>query len=171
MSVVKFFVPMKPEAKQADRSRIAKMKDGREFIAHYKDSKVKKAELWIAQNAMRSAPLQPLEGPLFAIIRAYSAPATSYSDKKKKACLSAELWPTGRPDVDNLCKMVLDALGTSKLFFHNDSQFVFVLIIKQYAEREGVEFTCGNIKSVDFIREFAKVFRQFYAYSNRWGFR
>ena len=101
MSVISFFIPMKPEAKQGDRSRIVKPKFGKEFVAHYKDKKVEQAENWIAINALPHAPAIPMDGPLFAILKAYTIPPDSYSAKKKAACLSMDMWPTGRPDIDN----------------------------------------------------------------------
>lgn len=157
---IDFFVPMKPTAKQGDRSRIAKSKSGSQFIAHYKDSQVKKAEWWIAQAAKTFTPPQQLTGPLFMILRAYSEPPASWSNKKQNACLSCEIWPTGKPDADNLCKLVLDALGTSKQFFRNDSQFVFVVIIKMYDRRQGIEVTFGDMQElpselIALSREFA----------------
>ena len=165
---ISFFVPMKPEAKQGDRSRIVKCKNGTEFVGHYKDKKVEQAENWIAMNAMKHAPAIPLDGPLFAILKAYTIPPDSYSGKKKNACLSMDMWPTGRPDIDNLCKMVFDALGYSKVFFTNDSRFVFAIIIKQYSQREGIEFTFGDIENV--VPEIAKIFTTYYEkYNSKQG--
>ncbi len=145
-NVIRFFVPMRPKAKQGDRSGIAKTKSGQSFIRHYKDPEVEKAEWWIASNAQPFKPLQPLEGCLFCFIKAFSTIPTSFSNKKRAACISCEVWPTGKPDADNLCKMILDALGTSKQFFKNDSQFVFVVIMKMYSpDKEGIEITMGEM--------------------------
>lgn len=140
-----FFVPMTPKAKQGDRSRIANTRSGQQFIAHYKDTSVKKAELRIEQYAMPVKPTEPLQGGLFLILRSFFEIPASYTKKKRNAIISCELWPTGKPDADNLCKLVLDSLGASKLFFKNDSQFVFVVIIKQYGEHQGISVKVGEI--------------------------
>jgi Holliday junction resolvase RusA-like endonuclease len=163
--MISFFVPMTPKAKQGDRSRIASMKNGQQFIAHYKDSAVQKAERRIEQYGMPVKPTEPLQGPLFLILRAYFEVPASYTKKKRNSIISFETWPIGKPDSDNLCKLVLDALGTSKLFFKNDSQFVFVVIIKQYGEHQGLSIKLGEMAELpnelmtlanEFERMFAK---------------
>ena len=162
---ISFFIPMKPEPKQGDRSYVATSKTGKKFVKHYKDKQVANAENWIAINALPHAPAIPMDGPLFAILKAYTIPPASYSNKKREACLNGDIEPTGRPDIDNLTKMVFDALGMTKKFFTNDSRFTFLAATKEYSTREGIEFTYGETKNI--TPELAKIFQQYYNKYNK----
>lgn len=51
--------------------------------------------------------------------------------------------PTGRPDIDNLVKMVADALNG--LIYADDSQVVELRAIKTYSPREGTDITVGPV--------------------------
>jgi len=82
----------------------------------------------------------PLKGPLYAIIEAHFRTPNSISEKKK-----GRMWGNPyakKPDVDNIVKVVLDALNG--LAFEDDKQVCEIRMSKKYAfsdESEGVTVT------------------------------
>ena len=51
--------------------------------------------------------------------------------------LSGQIRHTKRPDIDNISKIVMDALNG--IAWHDDSQVISILARKQYAEEAGVD--------------------------------
>lgn len=69
---------------------------------------------------------------LTVTITAYFSIAKSTSKKSLPAMLAGTVRPTKRPDLDNIAKIILDALnGTA---YHDDSQVVVLNISKRYAD-------------------------------------
>lgn len=73
----------------------------------------------------------PLEGPLEMVMIAYFSIPKSWSKKKAEQARSNKLFPTKKPDTDNIAK-VKDALNG--IAFKDDSQVVMETIFKMYAE-------------------------------------
>lgn len=82
-----------------------------------------------AQAIMVGRP--PLDGPLSIKIAAGFPIPASWSRKKRTDAAAGLIWPTVKPDADNLAKM-LDALN--EVVFRDDKQAVSVLIEKRYSE-------------------------------------
>lgn len=61
----------------------------------------------------------------------------SYSKKKRELIFSNQLYPTKKPDIDNLAKAVMD--GLNGVCFLDDSQVVSLTVHKRYSERVGVD--------------------------------
>jgi len=92
-------------------------------------------------------PVYPKDVPLKAEMTfAFEIPK-SYTKKKRAACLSGELMHTKKPDADNVCKAVLDAL--SGYAFEDDSQVVQMVLEKIYAEDSFVEVKIYPIERND----------------------
>lgn len=60
-------------------------------------------------------------------------PAPSWSNKKRMAALSGDLFPTSKPDLDNCAKGILDAMND--IVFKDDKQVVELRLTKRYAEQ------------------------------------
>lgn len=75
--------------------------------------------------------------PLSVSITAFYEVPKSYSKKKKQEMLDGQLYPTKKPDIDNIAKCVLDALN--KLAYRDDTQVVKLHMEKHYAEIPRVE--------------------------------
>lgn len=73
----------------------------------------------------------PLEGPIEMKMIAYFSIPKSWSKKKVEQARLNRIWPTKKPDTDNIAK-VKDALNG--IAFHDDSQVVRETIVKMYAE-------------------------------------
>jgi len=84
----------------------------------------------LAMDAMHLA--TPFTGPVEMTLTAYFDVPASYSKKRRAACLCGDELPTKKPDLDNVVKMVWDALN--KIVYADDSQIVRVTARKQYAE-------------------------------------
>src|SRR5271156_4023786 len=106
---VRFVIPGPPKPLQRNRHRIVKKKDGGQFIANYLPSESRSeqgAVRMFAAQAMAGRP--PLEGPLELRMTAFMPIPASWSAKKQRQAMEGAIFPTGRPDADNLVKLVLD---------------------------------------------------------------
>lgn len=70
-------------------------------------------------------------------INAFYPIPKAFSKAKRIAALNGDLRPTSKPDLDNLCKVVLDALNG--VAYYDDKQVVSVVCSKFYSERGYVE--------------------------------
>jgi Holliday junction resolvase RusA-like endonuclease len=85
----------------------------------------------ICSAAMRGA--KPLEGPICLDVRAVYAWPKSMPARKRGY---ASMWRTGRPDIDNLSKLVGDALnGVAWL---DDAQIASLNVCKVYSDMPGL---------------------------------
>jgi Holliday junction resolvase RusA-like endonuclease len=85
------------------------------------------------QQAMAGRP--PVEGPLAVNVEATFTVPASWSRRKRTDALAGAVRPTGRPDADNLVKM-LD--GLNKLVWHDDAQITDLAMVKRYGEVPGL---------------------------------
>lgn len=65
-------------------------------------------------------------------ILAYFEIPKSTSKKKREQMLRNEIRPTKKPDIDNITKIILDALN--KFVYKDDTQVVSLIVDKYYAE-------------------------------------
>lgn len=85
---------------------------------------------YAAQEEMGSR--LPLTGPLEVVVEARMPVPKSWSKTKRAAALAGRIRPTGKPDVDNIFKM-LDALNF--VVWQDDSQIVEGVASKSYHEQ------------------------------------
>jgi Holliday junction resolvase RusA-like endonuclease len=86
----------------------------------------------------------PFSGPVGGeiVFRMRIPPSWRASDRS--AAADGELWPTMRPDQDNLVKAVLDA-ANGRLFV-DDGQVCLLTVIKRYDEHPGVDVRIGPLR-------------------------
>lgn len=82
-------------------------------------------------------PVYDKDIPLYVILTFGFGVPKSYSKKKREACLNGEIFPTKKPDTDNIIKSVLDALVGAA--YADDSQVITIIADKIYAEEPFVE--------------------------------
>ena len=75
--------------------------------------------------------------PAVAVIRAYSAPPSSWSGKKKREAVEGRLQKVTKPDIDNIIKSALD--GVQGIAFDDDRQIVACIAVKAYSEEPRLE--------------------------------
>ena len=85
------------------------------------------------------------EVPVRVNIIAFKKIPKSYTKKRTTAILAGEEHPVSKPDVDNICKVVLDALnGTA---YNDDTQVIRLSATKKYTEgTERIEFEIKEYK-------------------------
>lgn len=80
--------------------------------------------------------INPLEGRIKVEIKAYFGIPKNTSKKQKEEMLKDNISPIKKPDIDNIAKIILDALN--QLAFKDDNQIVKLDIEKIYSEEEKV---------------------------------
>lgn len=77
-----------------------------------------------------------LEGRISVKIVAYFKIPKGTSKKKTESMLKGDISPTKKPDIDNIVKIILDALN--KMAFNDDNQITKIEVEKAYAVEEKV---------------------------------
>lgn len=72
------------------------------------------------------------DGAVSVFIEAVFPVPTAWNKTKKKEAISGLVQPTGKPDLDNIAKAVLDALNG--LAYTDDSRVLDLRITKRYGE-------------------------------------
>lgn len=76
------------------------------------------------------------EGQCVAVsVTAFFPVPKSYSKGKRKACIDGDIRPDKKPDIDNVLKVVLDALNG--LAYDDDKQVIEAICRKYYTDGEG----------------------------------
>lgn len=99
----------------------------------YTPTNTKNYEYFLRQWFIRKYPnFNPIETRVKVNIIAYFDIPKSTSKKKEAEMLAGNISPTKKPDIDNIIKIVLDAMN--KFAFKDDTQVVELNVKKQYAE-------------------------------------
>lgn len=101
----------------------------------YTPTKTKNYEYLVKQSFLLKYPnAEVLEGRASVSILALFQVPKSTSKKNSEKMLNKQISPTKKPDIDNIAKIVLDALN--KLAYKDDTQVVDLNVAKEYADRE-----------------------------------
>ena len=129
-------------ARSADRQRPAEIfhpAQPGQRSADRRDHAAENCELtkasWRCTAARRWLAVDPLEGPLLVVIKAFMPIASTGHGRRLQAALAGEIRP-GKPDLDNIMK-TLDALNG--ICFRDDAQVAEAWIAKYYAENPRLE--------------------------------
>lgn len=135
--MISIWIPGKPVAK--GRARAFKTKGG--HIGHYTPEKTRTWEgiaRTLAMEAMAVAGIfKPLEGPLRMEVMICVPIPASWPQWKREMALSEKVWPTVKPDSDNVLKAVKDSLNG--VVWVDDAQVCVTEVGKVYSEIPGVE--------------------------------
>ena len=127
-SSVAFVVPGTPVGK--GRPKFARRGN---FVSTYTPEKTASYENLVkvkAEEAMQGKVL--FEGAVSVEIALFITPPASWSQKKQREALAGTVFPTSKPDVDNVLKGIMDACN--EIVFKDDKQAVDVKVIKRYAD-------------------------------------
>ena len=105
----------------------ARTNNGQYFTAPLARAAMKELA-WAARCAMKGAPL--MTGPLKITVGFMYEIPKSWDRPKRNKALAGQIKPTGRPDIDNLGKLVLDAI--KGVVFEDDAQLVTLAAGKHY---------------------------------------
>lgn len=86
----------------------------------------------------------PDDVPLIVAIFAHIEPPQSASNIKKTRMLNQAEYPLKKPDVDNVAKIILDALNG--IAYRDDKQVVTLIVKKSYAGESGVGVTISEVE-------------------------
>ncbi len=105
----------------------------------YTPAKTRRYEQDVRDTALKAAAIQGYtkhskDTPLAACISAWFPVPASWPKKKRAAAMAGDIYPTAKPDADNIAKAVLDALNG--IAFHDDKQVVSCTVRKRYTFRD-----------------------------------
>lgn len=86
----------------------------------------------------------PDDVPLIVAIFVHIEPPQSASNIKKIRMLNHAEYPLKKPDVDNVAKIILDALNG--IAYRDDKQVVTLIVKKSYAGESGVGVTISEVE-------------------------
>lgn len=143
LRIIEFFVPGEPVGKGRHRAVSRKRRDkstGKmgSYIAHITPDKTEEYEQLVANTgceAMRACQL--FEGPVLVELYMGLSIPKSMSKKRKAQALGGLLFPTKKPDMDNVIKAIFD--GLNGVVWVDDVQVVDSVVRKRYAEVPGVK--------------------------------
>lgn len=135
---IKFTVPGAPKGKQ--RPRICRI-NGRN-MAYTPRQTVEYEKLIKARyNAVSDAKFDKNEPLEINVIALFQIPKSA-SKKSKKMMINGQLLPAKKPDIDNIAKVVLEALNG--ICYHDDAQICQICCKKMYAENPEIQVTIKN---------------------------
>lgn len=130
-----FSIPGRPRGKGRPRfSRNGRTYTPAETVAAEREI----AQLWKLKFPREA----PLSGPVMLRITAVFAIPKGFTAAQREAAMRGEIYQTGKPDFDNLAKLVSDSLNG--LAWHDDAQ-VMGGCIKRYGEPERVDVTIEEL--------------------------
>lgn len=132
---INFNIPGKVQAKQRPRF------NGK-FA--YTPKQTVEYENWIKTCYSMKYPVMLLKNPLKVKIIAYFEIPKSTSKKKQKQMLDCEIFPTVKPDTDNIAKSILDSLNG--IAYLDDKQVVKLEVEKYYSQVPSVAVMIEEIK-------------------------
>lgn len=141
MIELEFFIPGKPKGKGRPRFT----KTGRTYTPEDTANYENWVRLCYMQEAEKNGiePI-PADEPVQVYIRALELVPKSFSKAKTEKVLDGRMFPTKKPDCDNIIKIICDALNG--VAYHDDKQVVRVSCRKEYHfDREGVFVTVERI--------------------------
>lgn len=123
------------------RPRTRVMKTGKGYAAIvYKDEKDREYEYMIAcAYQVKHQSVEPISGAFGIQIKAIVEPPKSATQKRRSQMLLGYVKPTVKPDLDNVCKAVLDSLNG--VAFTDDRNCTNITATKTYGEEERLEIT------------------------------
>lgn len=127
-ATVAFVIPGTPVGK--GRPKFARRGN---FVTAYTPEKTASYENLVkvkAEQAMGGRPV--IEGAVEVSIRLFVTPPASWSQKKQRAALAGEVFPTSKPDIDNVVKGIFDACN--EIVWKDDKQAVDVRVVKRYGQ-------------------------------------
>lgn len=133
MDDIQFVIPGVPVGK--GRPRFARRGN---FVSTYTPEKTASYENLVkiaAAEAMQGRAV--IDGAVLVTIGLYVIPPASWSQKKQRTALNGGLYPTSKPDLDNVIKGIFDACN--EIVWRDDKQAVDLSVKKRYAETARAE--------------------------------
>lgn len=130
---VAFVVPGEPVGK--GRPRIGKLGNHARMFTPAKTANYEGLIAHAGQQAM--AGRQLLDGPVMVEMHIGLSIPQSMSKKRKALAIAGQIFPTKKPDMDNVIKAIYD--GLNGVVWRDDVQVVDAHVRKRYVETPGVQ--------------------------------
>ncbi len=138
MASVTFQVPGKPQGKA--RARTVYNPHLKHSVSYTPENDLLYENLIKAMYMQAAGGIRFEKGtPVTLRIVARFEPPKSASKKRQQQMLAGEIPPLKKPDIDNIVKVVADALNS--VAYHDDKQILFVIAKKAYSAVEGLDIT------------------------------
>lgn len=124
---IEFTINTTPTAQQRPRHAV---RNG--FSCTYKSKQQKDNEMTLEALLMPYVPSEPMREALRLEFTAYMPIPKSFSKKQTEKAYNGEIQHTKKPDLDNICKHLLDCMKRMN-FFVDDCQIVEVSMKKRYS--------------------------------------
>ena len=128
--IIDFNIPGEPKSKGRPRFTKTGYKYTPEETASYEN--LVKLCYQKAAEKYTNKKMIPADVPIRVYISAYFMIPKSFSAKKRRMALNREIFPTKKPDGDNIIKTICDAMNG--IAYADDKQIVQVTCTKRYAE-------------------------------------
>ena len=132
------FVACVPPTCTKQSCRVVRLPSGR--VRSYQPARVRKAETTILSLFLPYAPAEPYTGPLGVQVVLVYPWRKSESKKNQQA---GRKWKCTRPDLDNLAKLILDAMAPR--FFRDDAEVCSISSSKQWGSKPGIRFKIAKL--------------------------
>lgn len=146
-----FTIPGTPGTKDRPRATariVGEGSDARAISTVYSDPAMERAEAEIARLwRIAARGHATISGPIRLKIVAVFETPPSWPRATQRAAAEARVWHVGRPDLDNIEKLVLDSLN--KLAWADDGQVAIVEKAKRYGSPARVEVTVSAVPQQD----------------------
>ena len=109
----------------------------------YTDAATENAEAWVRACAVEQVGQPVIEGPLSVGVYIDVEIPASWSKRKREEALCGSLIPIGKPDADNTCKLLFDALN--KIVWRDDAQIAGLTFVKRYADAPQTVITVRSL--------------------------
>lgn len=109
----------------------------------YTPNKTVNYENLVKQEYIAKYSGEKLNGALYLEIKAYFKIPKSTPKKQIEPMINGEIKPTKKPDIDNIIKIISDALNN--LAYDDDSQITKVTATKNYSDKPRVEITILHV--------------------------
>lgn len=130
--MISFTVPGQPQGKQ--RPRIGRVRGHARMFTPEKTVNYETLVRVKAEEAMGERP--PLQGPCQVVLGVFLQVPSSWSKKKREAALAGDIYPTAKPDMDNVIKALFD--GMNEVVWRDDAQVVDLKTTKRYSLTPGL---------------------------------
>jgi Holliday junction resolvase RusA-like endonuclease len=109
----------------------------------YTPERTATAEAWVRSRAADAHTGAPLDGPVSIRLEVGVAVPASWSKRKRADALAGAAWPTGKPDLDNVLKLVGDACNG--ILWADDKQIVRAEVSRRYVEAPAAVLTVAEV--------------------------
>lgn len=123
------------------RPRFVRTRNG---VRTYDPARSREYKSFVQWSTCELWPAEPFDGPLSVRIVEYRAVPASWTKKRRADALAGIIRPTGRPDLDNVVKAILDSLNGR--MWRDDSQVVSLCAEKRYAETARAEVEIEGVR-------------------------